>query len=193
MLLIGQEIDGQWQSTPGQHSDKILVAKRTDQTVEGHGRDVIEHRTQRQTEATVRRSQRITGDLRPHLAIAQDEVGQDGEHRMTRRALETPDGHSTQAHAERMRVARQASATTTPRLVCQLKAKGQDKCDHKFDKGLAIAKQLKVGRFILKINRDSPVFAGPFGCYTHVSPPGHQVSSADETRWGEHVAISRPS
>jgi hypothetical protein len=24
-----------------------------------------------------------------------------------------------------------------------------------------------------------------------VSPPGHQVSSADETRWGSHVAISR--
>jgi hypothetical protein len=24
-----------------------------------------------------------------------------------------------------------------------------------------------------------------------VSPPGHQVSSADETRWGSHDAISR--
>src|SRR5262245_61813134 len=84
---------------------------------------------------------------------------------MTRRALETPDGHPTQAHAEIMRVARQASATTTHRLVFQLKAKGQDACDHKFDKRLAIAQQLQVGRFILKINRDSPVFAGPFGCY----------------------------
>src|SRR6516162_6593339 len=118
---------------------------------------------------------------------------QHGEHRMTHRALETPDGHPTQAYAEIMRVARQASATTTHRLVFQLKAKGQDKCDHKFDKCLAIAKQLKVGRFILKINRDGAVFAGPFGCYTHVSPPGHQVSSADETRWEEHIAISRPS
>jgi hypothetical protein len=24
-----------------------------------------------------------------------------------------------------------------------------------------------------------------------VSPPGHEVSSVDETRWGEHTAISR--
>ena len=50
------------------------------------------------------------------------------------------------------------------------------------EKRLAIAKQLKVGRFILKIDGDGPVFAGLFGCFAHVSPLGHQVSSADETR-----------
>ena len=42
----------------------------------------------------------------------------------------------------------------------------------------------KVGRFVSKIDGDGAVFAGPFGCCAHVSPPGHQVSSVDETRWG---------
>ena len=40
--------------------------------------------------------QGIAGDLRAHLAIAQDEVRQDGEHRFTRRALDPPDGDPTQ-------------------------------------------------------------------------------------------------
>ena len=70
----------------------------------------------------------ITRDLRAHLAIAQDEMRQHGEHRMTCRALEPPDGHPTQAHAEIMRVARQASATVTRGLVFELKAEGQDEC-----------------------------------------------------------------
>ena len=43
----------------------------------------------------MRRQEGIASDLGSHLAIAQDEVEQDGEHRMTRRALETPDGHPT--------------------------------------------------------------------------------------------------
>jgi hypothetical protein len=66
--------------------------------------------------------------------------------------------------------------------VFELKAKGQEKGEHAFDKRLAVAKQLKVGRFVSKIDGDGTVFAGPFGCCAHVSPLGHQVSSADETR-----------
>ena len=66
MLLIGQEIDRQWQPTPGQHRDQTLVAKRTDQAIEGHGRDMIEHRAQLQTEPTMRGQQGITGDLGAH-------------------------------------------------------------------------------------------------------------------------------
>jgi len=54
-----------------------------------------------------------------------------------------------------MRVARQVPSATTGRLVCELKADGQNEGKHTFNKGLAIAKQLNVGRFILKINRDS--------------------------------------
>ena len=39
-----------------------------------------------------------------------------------------------------------------------------------FDKGLAIAKQLKVGRFMLKIDRDGPIFAGLADLVSHGSP-----------------------
>jgi len=43
-----------------------------------------------------------------------------------------------------MGVTRQASTATTGRLVCQLKAQGQEKGKDAFDKRLAIAQQLKV-------------------------------------------------
>ena len=39
MLLIGEEIGGERQATPGQHGDQTLVAERTDQAIEGHRRD----------------------------------------------------------------------------------------------------------------------------------------------------------
>jgi hypothetical protein len=74
-----------------------------------------------------------------------------------------------------MRVARQASATSTHRLVFELKAEGQDEGDHAFDKRLAIAKQLKIGRFVLKIDGDGAVFSWSSGCVAHVLPPGHRV------------------
>ena len=94
-----------------------------------------------------------------HLVITQDEVGQDGEHRTTRGALDAPDGDATQAHTDIMRVARQAPATATGGLVFELKAKSQEKGEHAFDKRLAVAKQLKVGRFVSKIDSDGTVFA----------------------------------
>ena len=74
-----------------------------------------------------------------------------------------------------------------------MKAEGQEKGEDAFDKRLAIAKQLKVDRFVSKIDSDGTVFAGPFGDKPHVSPPDYQVSSADETRWGSHADIARPS
>ena len=46
------------------------------------------HRTQLQTEAAMGGQQGIAGHLRSHLAIAQDEVGEDREHRSTRGALD---------------------------------------------------------------------------------------------------------
>jgi hypothetical protein len=51
--------------------------------------------------------------------------------------------------------------------------------------------QLKVGGFILEINGDGVVFSRRFGCCAGVSPLGHQVSQAEETRWGERAEISR--
>ncbi len=81
-----------------------------------------------------------------------------------------------------MGVTRQAPTATTGRLRGKLKAQGQEKGEDACDKRLAIAKQLNVGRFVSKIDSDGAVVAGPFGGLSHVSPPGHQVSSADETQ-----------
>ena len=128
--------------------------------------------------------QGIAGHLRSHLAIAQDEVREDREHRFARRALETPDGEPTQTDTDIMRVTRQAPAPATGRLVFELKAEGEEEGQHTFDKRLAVAKQAEVGRFISKIDGDGAVFSRRFGRCAHVSPLCHQVSSADETRWG---------
>ena len=69
-----------------------------------------------------------------------------------------------------MGVARQASASVTGGLVLQLKAKGQKEGEDTFEKRLAIAKQLKVGRFVSEINGDSPVFTGRAGGGSHGHP-----------------------
>jgi hypothetical protein len=118
---------------------------------------------------------------------------QDGEDGFARGALDPPDGDATQADTGIMRVARQAPTAVTGRLVEELKAEGEKEREYEFNKGLAVAKQLKVGRFVSKIDGDGPVFAGPFGGCAHVSPLCHQVLYADETPWGEHIAIARPS
>jgi hypothetical protein len=56
--------------------------------------------------------------------------------------------------------------------VFQLKAKGQEKGEHAFDKRLAVAKQLIVGRFVVKIDGDGPVVAGLAGGVSYGSPQG---------------------
>src|SRR5262252_8756086 len=183
VLLIGQKIDRQRQPTAGQHGHETVVATRTDEAVERHRRDMIEHGAQLQTEAAVRGQQGIPGHLWTHLAVAQDKMRQDGEHRTTRGALDPPDGDATQADTGIMRVARQAPTAVTGRLVKALKAEGEEEREYAFNKGLAVAKQLKVGRFVSKIDGDSPVFTGPFGGCAHVSPLCHQVLYADETQW----------
>jgi hypothetical protein len=114
---------------------------------------------------------------------------QDGQHGFARRTLET----SPQADADIMGVARQAPATTTSHLGCQLNAKRQDASEDTCDKRLAVTKELNVGRFVPKIDGDGAVCACRFGCFPPVSPPSHQVSSADETPGDEHMEISRPS
>ena len=83
-----------------------------------------------------------------------------------------------------MRVACETPSIATARLVCELKAEGEDEREHEFDERLAIAKQLKVGRFILKINSDGPVFAGLTGGVAHGSPSGQMVVADDDLRWG---------
>jgi hypothetical protein len=72
VFFIGQDIGGQGQATPGEHGDQTVLPQRTDETVERHGRDMMDHGAQLQTEAPVGSQQGIAGDLRPHLAVAQD-------------------------------------------------------------------------------------------------------------------------
>jgi hypothetical protein len=54
--------------------------------------------------------QRITGNIRTHLTIAQDEVRQHREHRATRGALDPPDGETTQPDTGIMGVAGETHA-----------------------------------------------------------------------------------
>jgi hypothetical protein len=69
-----------------------------------------------------------------------------------------------------MGVAGEAPATTTGGLMFELKTKGQEKGEHAFDKRLAVAKQLNIGRFVLEIDGDGPVFASLAGCSSHGHP-----------------------
>ena len=121
----------------------------------------------------MRGQQGIASHLRAHLAIAQNEVRQDGEHGFAPCALDTPDGYSTQADPHVMGVARQAPASTTGGLMVELKAKGQDEGEDTFEKRLPIVKQLEIRRFAPEIDGDGAVCSRRLSCYVHVSPPGH--------------------
>ena len=62
------------------------------------------------------------------------------------------------------------SFAVTRGLVCELKAQGEEKGHHTFDKGLAISSELKVGRLVVKINGDGAVVPCPFARLSPVSP-----------------------
>jgi hypothetical protein len=141
----------------------------------------------------MRRSQGLTGSLRCEMVIAQDERGEDRARRFARRALYPPDAHPTQTETDLMRMPCQAPAAMTGRLVFALAAEGQEASDDPLEKRLPVFNHAKLSRFVSKLDGDGAIFAGPFGGLPQVSPLGHQVSSADETRWGEHVAIARQS
>ncbi len=100
-----------------------------------------------------------------------------------RGALDTPDGETTQSDASVMRVACQAPAVVTGRFMPELKAKGQEKGEDTLDKGLRVAKQLKVGGFILKINGDGAVVPSRFGWACPVSPSVQMSVAVEETPW----------
>src|SRR5215813_3040032 len=134
---------------------------------------MADHCTPLQTQSTMRGQQGIAGHLRAHLAIAQNEVGEDREHRFAPCTLDTPDGDPTQADPHVMGVARQAPASATGCLMCELKAKRQDEGEDTFDKRLAVIKELKVGRLVPKIDSDGAVCAYRLSCCVHVSPLCH--------------------
>src|SRR6266478_5470836 len=115
--------------------------------------------------------QGITGNIRPHRAITQDEVRQDGEHGLACGALDTPDGETTQPDTGIVGVAGQAPALAAAGLVEELKAEREEKREHELDKRLGVTQELKVRRLVLKIDSDGPVLACRLGCLSHLSPP----------------------
>ena len=90
-----------------------------------------------------------------------------------------------------MRMAREASTAATSRCVFELKAKGQEQGEDAFEKRFAIAKQLIVGRFVLKVDSNGPVFAGLAGGVAHGSSSGQIVGVADDPTWENACAIAR--
>src|SRR5215813_6189791 len=128
----------------------------------------------------MRRQQRITGHLRAHLAIAQDEVRQDRENRFTCGALDTPDGKTTQPDTGIVGVAGQAPALAAAGLVEELKAEREEKREHELDKRLGVTQELKVRRLVLKIDSDGPVLACRLGGVSHVLIPRSDAIGAEE-------------
>jgi hypothetical protein len=122
----------------------------------------------------MRRQQGITGHLWAHLAVPQDEMRQDGEHGFARRALDTPDGETTQAETGIVGVARQAAALAAAGLVEELKAEREKKREHELDKRFGGAQELSVGRLIMEIDGERAVVACRFGGLSHVSSPGQR-------------------
>ena len=139
VFFIGQDIRRQRQATPGQHRDQTVLAQGTDQAIEGHGGDVADDRAPLQTEAAVGGEQGIAGHIGAHRAVAQDEMGQDGEDRFARGALDAPDGEPAQANPGIMGVARQAPAAAAGGLVGELKAEGEEKGEDELDKRFGVA------------------------------------------------------
>src|SRR5262245_37153132 len=69
-----------------------------------------------------------------------------------------------------MRLARQAPAAATGRLMCELKAEGHAEGEDRFEERLAIAKELEGRRFAPEIDSDGAVFARRFRRCAHVYP-----------------------
>ena len=67
---------------------------------------------------------------------------------------------------------REAFSSATGRLVCALKAEREEKGENKLNERFAVAQQLKIGRFVLKIDSNRAVFAGLAGRVLHGSSSG---------------------
>jgi len=114
------------------------------------------------------------GHIGAHAAIAQDEVGQDGEYSFTRGALDTPDGTSAQAETDIMRVARQAATLAATGFVGELQAEGQEEGEAECNKRFGGAQERHVGRLIAEVDGDRAVVTYRFGSVSHVSSPGQR-------------------
>src|SRR5690242_12200545 len=77
-------------------------------------------------------------------------------------------------------------------LLLALQAKGQEEGAPTFDQGWAVFQPLAGGGVVSKIDGEGAVCSRRCGGWAHRAPPGHQVSSADETPWGSRVESSSP-
>ena len=77
----------------------------------------------------------------------------------------------------------QALASATARLVRELNVQSEEVSHNAFDKRLAVAKELKVGGFVVKIDGDGPVFASLARGAAHGAPSGQMVVVTDDPRW----------
>src|SRR5215510_13034892 len=100
---------------------------------------------------------------------------QHGEHGATRCTLYPPDGDATQPDPDIMGVAGETPTAVTRGLVGELKAQGEEKGQHTFDKGLAIAQELEVGRFAPEIDGDGAVITSLAGRVAHESSSRQMV------------------
>src|SRR6185503_6605497 len=118
-------------------------------------------------------------------------VRQDGEHRLTCRALDTPDGETTQPDTGIVGVAGQAPALAAAGLVEELKAEREEKRAHELDKRLGVTEELKVRRLVLKIDGDGPVLACRLGGVSAAPAKYEAECPTSEThRW---VVLDGPS
>jgi hypothetical protein len=58
------------------------------------------------------------------------------------------------------------------------KAEGEEKGEDAFDKRLTVAKEPKIGGFVLKIDSDGPIFTGLACGGSHGSSSGQMVDAA---------------
>src|SRR5262249_62163959 len=98
-----------------------------------------------QAEAAVCSDQGLSGDIGAHAAIAQDEVWQDGAHRLACGALKAPDGETAQTHACIMGVAGGTNTHRTKGLVGRAGAGRQRERQDKIEKKVDDAQPMKKG------------------------------------------------
>jgi hypothetical protein len=116
---------------------------------------------------------RGAGDIRRQLAIAPDDVGEDGTHRAPPRALETPERDAASTDPYIVGPTRQASSPTTGRLMLELEAEGEEEGAHPVNQCLAGCHQAAVCGFVSTIDGDGAVGSRRFGRCAHVAPRCH--------------------
>jgi hypothetical protein len=95
-------------------------------------------------------------------------MGQHGKNRLASGALNAPDGETAEANARIMGVSGQRATSVTGRFVFELEADGEDEGEDALDERLGVAKELRVGGFIVEIDGEGSVLAWCFVGLRHV-------------------------